>query len=248
MEAKRVIITGSGAGIGKEAALMFAKEGAMVAVNSISESAKDVFEEIVSAGGKAIFVQADVSTTEGAQKLVNEATAAFGGVDILVNNAGIVPEGSVETTTEDEWDHAMAVNVKSVYLVSRYCMSHLRQSKGCIINTSSALALKGVAGRAAYAATKGAVLSLSRSMAKEYVGEGIRVNCVSPGTVMTPSFEKRVQNAPDPKQAMKDFISRQPLGRLCSTYEAASAILYLASDKAGFMTGSNILLDGGLCM
>lgn len=245
---KRVIITGSGAGIGREAAVLFARGGAAVAVNSVSGSGKQVCEEILAAGGKAIFVQADVSTAEGARKLVEEAAAAFGGVDVLVNNAGIVPGGSVETTTEEEWDRAMAVNVKSVYLMCRLCMPYLRESRGCIVNTASAVALKGVAGRAAYAASKGAVLSLSRSMAREYVQEGVRVNCVSPGTVVTPSFEGRVNSAPDPEQAMRDFVARQPLGRLCSVNEAASAILYLASDKAGYMTGSNLLLDGGMCM
>ena len=176
------------------------------------------------------------------------AAGTCGGLDILVNNAGIVPGGSVEQVSEEEWDRAMTVNVKSVYLMSRYALPHLRKSKGNIVSTASVLAVKGAVNRAAYSATKGAILGLSRSMAREYVAEGIRVNCVSPGTVLTPSLEGRIAASPDPEKAREEFLSRQPMHRLLTPGEVADAILYLAGDSALSVTGFNLVLDGGMTM
>lgn len=247
-QSKTVIITGSGAGIGRAAALQFASCGANVVVNSRSDSGQSVCDEILSAGHSAVFIPADVAAADGARRLVEAAAARFGGIDVLVNNAGIVPSGSVETITEEEWNRAMDVNVKSVYLMSKYALPYLRRSKGVIVNTVSTVAIKGVVNRALYSATKGAVLSLSRSMAAEYVQDGIRINCVCPGTVMTPSFQKRVSRAEDPEQALRDFIARQPMGRLGTADEIASAMLFAASDRVSFMTGTNLVVDGGMTM
>ena len=245
---KAVLITGSGAGIGRETALRFARQGARVVVNSVSRSAKAVQEEIQAEGGQAGFFQADVSVAEQAKALVEFAVARYGKLDILVNNAGIVPGGSVEAISEEEWDRAMTVNVKSVYLMSRYALPYLRQTKGNIVSTASVLAVKGAVNRAAYSATKAAILGLSRSMAKEYVAEGIRVNCVSPCTVLTPSLEKRIAASPDPQQAREEFLTRQPMRRLLTPGEVADAILYLAGDSALSITGFNLVLDGGMTM
>ena len=140
----------------------------------------------------------------------------------------------------------MKVNVKSVYLTSRLAMPYLREKKGVIVNITSTVAIKGVPNRAVYSATKGAILSLSRSMAAEYIGEGIRVNCVCPGTVESASFKRRVAASPDPEQAMKDFVARQPMGRLGTPEELAEAILFAASPDVTFMTGANIVVDGGM--
>lgn len=248
-QGKTVIITGSGAGIGRSAALAFARQGANVVVNSVSTSAAAVCKELLESGASARFVQADVSTEEGAKKIVAETVAAYGGIDVLVNNAGVVPSGSVEESSAEEWDKAMAVNAKSVFFMAKYALPYLRQRRGNMVNTASAVAMKGVAGRALYSASKGAVLSLSRSMAREYVGDGVRVNCVSPGTVVTPSFEQRVRDAGDSQQAMDAFIARQPIGRLATPEEVASAIVYLASDAtAGYITGTNLVIDGGMTM
>ncbi len=245
---KTVIVTGSGAGIGRETALRFARQGAKVVVNSVSESAAAVRDEILAQGGLAWFYRADVSVAEQAKALVEFAAGTCGGLDILVNNAGIVPGGSVEQVSEEEWDRAMTVNVKSVYLMSRYALPHLRKSKGNIVSTASVLAVKGAVNRAAYSATKGAILGLSRSMAREYVAEGIRVNCVSPGTVLTPSLEGRIAASPDPGKAREEFLSRQPMHRLLTPGEVADAILYLAGDSALSVTGFNLVLDGGMTM
>lgn len=243
---KTVIVTGAGAGMGRAAALGFARLGASLVVNSISDSAAKVCAGLVAQGVPAIFVKADVSEKEGAKKLIETAVKTFGGIDVLVNAAGIVANGSVEDCDEETWDKSMKVNVKSVYLTSRLAMPYLRQRKGVIVNITSTVAIKGVINRAAYSATKGAILSLSRSMAAEYIGEGVRVNCVCPGTVESDSFKRRVAASPDPEQAMKDFVARQPMGRLGRPEELAEAILFAASPDVTFMTGANIVVDGGM--
>ena len=245
---KSVIITGAGAGIGKAAALAFAQKGAAVVVNSLSSSGLEVCREIQAMGCKAVFVQADVSTREGAWTVVDTASREFGGIDVLVNAAGIVVNGSVEECLEEAWDKSMAVNVKSVYLMCQLSMPYLRRSRGVVVNITSTVAIKGVANRAAYSATKGAVLSLSRSMAAEYVHEGIRVNCVCPGTVISPSFRNRVATSADPEKAMKDFVDRQPMGRLGTPEEIAEAVLFAASPNVTFMTGANIVVDGAMTL
>ena len=247
-ENKTVIITGSGAGIGREAALLFAREGASVIVNSVSGSGAAVRDEILAEGGQAWFCQADVSVRAEAEKLVDFAVSTCGWLDVLVNNAGIVPGGSVEEVSEEDWDRCMEVNVKGVYLMCRFALPQLRKTRGCIVNTASLVAIKGISNRAAYSASKGAVLALSRSMAREYVDDGIRVNCVSPGTVLTPSLKDRIAASPDPDRALSDFVARQPIGRLGKPGEVAAAILYLASEQAGFITGSNLVIDGGSSM
>ena len=243
---KTVIVTGAGAGMGRAAARGFARLGASLVVNSISDSAAKVCADLVAQGVPAIFVKADVSEKEGAKKLIETAVKTFGGIDVLVNAAGIVANGSVEDCDEETWDKSMKVNVKSVYLTSRLAMPYLRQRKGVIVNITSTVAIKGVINRAAYSATKGAILSLSRSMAAEYIGEGVRVNCVCPGTVESDSFKRRVAASPDPEQAMKDFVARQPMGRLGRPEELAEAILFAASPDVTFMTGANIVVDGGM--
>lgn len=243
---KTVIVTGSGAGMGRAAAVGFAKLGASLVVNSVSDSAAKVCDELVAQGFPAVFVKADISEMEGAKSVIETAVKTYGGIDVLVNAAGVVANGSVEECEEETWDNSMKVNVKSVYLTSRLAMPYLRERKGVIVNITSTVAIKGVPNRAVYSATKGAVLSLSRSMAAEYIGEGIRVNCVCPGTVESSSFKRRVASSPDPEQAMKDFVARQPMGRLGTPEELAEAILFAACPEVSFMTGANIVVDGGM--
>ena len=243
---KVVVITGAGAGIGRSTALAFAALGACVVVNSRSKTAGQVCGEIADQGGTAVFVQADVATAEGAARLIQTAAERFGGIDILVNVAGIVASGSVEQCSEEEWDRSMTTNVKSVFLTSKLALPYLRDRHGVIVNISSTVAIKGVANRAVYSASKGAVLS--RSMAAEYVREGVRVNCVCPGTIETPSFHDRVSASADPEKAMEDFIARQPMGRLGTPEEIAQAILFAASPDVTFMTGANIVVDGAMTL
>lgn len=241
-----VIVTGSGAGMGREAAKLFAQYGANVVVNSRSETCENARDEIEAAGGSVMAVQADVGTMEGCEKIINETVKAFGRIDVLVNAAGMVVDGSVETANIDDWDRSMDVNVKSVFLLSRLAMPYLRETKGSIVNVASVAALKGLKNRAIYSATKGAMIALSQSMAAEYVSEGIRINCVSPGTVLSPSLQGRIDCTADPAQAMQNFVARQPLGRLGTSEEVAKAIVFAAAQGIGFMTGANLVVDGGM--
>lgn len=243
---KTVIVTGSGAGMGQQAALLFAKSGANVVVNSRSDSGLATCEDIRRMGGTAIFVRADVGREEDCARIVHEAVKAFGGIDILVNAAGIVVGGSVETARVEDWDCSMDSNAKSVFLMSRLALPYLREAKGAIVNVASTVAIRGVKDRAIYSATKGAVLALSKSMAIEYAAEGIRVNCVSPGTVYSDSFQKRVDQSKDPQKALCQFIARQPAGRLGTAEEVARAIVFASGADVGFMTGANIVVDGGM--
>lgn len=245
---KVVVVTGSGAGIGRASALAFAENGAAVVVNSVSESAAKVCEEIRASGGDALFVQADVAAAEGAEKLIREAVAKYGKIDVLANIAGIVPEGSIEQCSEEDWDKAMTVNVKSVFLTCRAALPALRASRGVVVNITSTVAIKGVTNRAVYSASKGAVLSLSKSMAAEYVSEGVRVNCVCPGTVLTPSLRGRINRTGDPETTMKNYVSRQPMGRLGTPEEIAQAVLFAADPAVTFMTGANVVVDGAMTL
>lgn len=244
---KVVLITGSGAGIGRAAALAFAQQGARVVVNSISISGAETLDLIVEQGGKGIFVLGDVSRDADAKRMVQETLNAFGRLDVLVNNAGIVLPGRVDTISEEDWEQTFSVNVKGAYLMSRHAILAMRQTGGgVIVHVSSVAAEKGVADRAAYSASKGALLALTRAMAKDHWADHIRVNCVCPGTTYTASLEQRLQAMPDPEKARADFIARQPMGRFGQVDEIAAAILFAASDEAAFMNGEKISINGGM--
>ena len=168
-------------------------------------------------------------------------------MDILVNNAGIVLPGRVDNISDDDWDRTFAVNVKGTFLVSRAAINAMRKTGGgVIVHVSSVAAEKGIPDRAAYSASKGAVSALTKAMARDHLVDNIRVNCVCPGTVMTPSLEKRLQAFPDPKKAHAEFVARQPMGRLGTVDEIAAAILFAASDEAAFMNGETISISGGM--
>jgi meso-butanediol dehydrogenase/(S,S)-butanediol dehydrogenase/diacetyl reductase len=244
LKGKVAIITGSGAGIGEATALLFASEGASVCVNSVSESGLKVVKKINKAGGEALWVRCDVSREDDAKNIIAETIKAFGRLDILFNNAGIVAQGSVETCSIDDFDRNMAVNVRGVFLCSRYALSHLKKTKGTIINCSSSVALKGVADRAAYTASKGAVHSMTRAMAMDHIKDGIRVNAICPGTTNTPSLKERLTQKGDYEEVRKLYIARQPLGRLGEPEEIAEGVLFLVLNK--FCTGISLSIDGGM--
>lgn len=247
LEGKKALITGGSAGIGRSAAILFSREGAKVAVNSVSNRGQTVVDEITASGGKAIFVQGHVEKVEDARLMVKHTIEAFGGLDVLVNNAGIVTPGRVDDSPIEEWDRQMAVNARGVFLVSRFAVEHmLAHGGGSIVHNASIAGVKGLKDRAGYAASKGAVVALTKSMALDYIDKKIRVNCVNPGTTLTPSLEGRIAAFDDPVAAKKMFISRQPMGRLGEPDEIASAILYLASDESSFVSGAILNVDGGL--
>jgi meso-butanediol dehydrogenase/(S,S)-butanediol dehydrogenase/diacetyl reductase len=244
LKEKVAVITGAGAGIGKATALLFAREGARLCVNAQSNSAAETAQSIKKVGGEAIFIQGDVSKPETAEKIVTETIRTFKKIDILFNNAGIVIPGRIDNTTLADWDRTFEVNVRGVFLVTKACLPELRKTKGVIIHNASAVVLKGVKERAAYTASKGAIYALTKAMAADYISDGIRVNCVCPGTTDTPSLEKRIAQFSDPKKARDDFIARQPMGRFGTPEEIAEAVLYLAI--AEFSTGISISVDGGM--
>ncbi|MBU1206938.1 MAG: glucose 1-dehydrogenase [Proteobacteria bacterium] len=245
---KVVLITGAGVGIGRAAAVRFGQEGAKVAINSLTPAnGQETLRLLQEAGGQGIYIQGDVSLAADARRMVEETIKAFGRIDILVNNAGIVLPGRVDNISEEDWDRTIAVNLKGVYLVSKYTVPEMRKiGGGVIVLNASVVAIKGVKERGAYTASKGGVLALTKAMAADYLSENIRVNCVCPGTTYTPSLERRIQTFADPEKARVDFIARQPMGRLGKDEEIAAAILFAAADEAAFMTGANIAIDGGM--
>ena len=244
---KVVLVTGSGVGIGRATAVMFAKEGAKVVVNNLTPERGAETLRQVEKYSKGLYIRGDVSISYDAERIVNQTVEMFGKLDILVNNAGIVIPGRVDNMTEEDWDKTMKINLKGVFLVSKYAILQMKkQGGGTIVNNASIVGIKGAKERAAYGASKAGVVGLTKAMAIDYLQDRIRVNCVCPGTIYTPSLEQRINAFSDPDKAKQNFISRQPLGRLGRDDEIAYAILFAASDEVGFMDGSTIVVDGGL--
>lgn len=246
-EEQVVLITGAGAGIGQAAALAFAREGARMVVNSRSAASTHTTAELLRAeGAEVIEVCGDVALPGTAQAMADAALQGFGRIDVLVNNAGIVIPGTVDTITPDELDRSMATNVRSVLQLTQAVLPAMRaRSAGAIVNIASIAGLKGTKNRIAYSASKGALISMSRSMALELAPEHIRVNCVCPGMTHSPSLAARIAASPDPAAAEAGFIAAVPMGALGEPEEIASAILFCADRACSFMTGAVITVDGG---
>ncbi|MBS4219251.1 glucose 1-dehydrogenase [Bacillus sp. FJAT-49711] len=248
LDGKMAIITGSGSGIGRATALRFASEGAHVVVNDIhQEHGEETVEEIRKNGGSASFFKADVTNAGDVQALTKFAVEEYGKIDILFNNAGISNVGRVDEVEPDVWDKVMSVNVKGVYLPSKYIVPYMMEQKsGCIINMSSCAAEIGLLKRALYSATKGAVLSLTKAMQVDYAPYNIRVNAILPGTIYTPFVENYLKSAyDDPSEAIEGIKKRQLSGDLGKPEDVANAALFLASNESSFMMGSPLYVDGG---
>ncbi|MFJ7827831.1 SDR family NAD(P)-dependent oxidoreductase [Psychrobacillus sp. NPDC096623] len=244
---KVVLITGAGAGIGRETALQYAANGAKVVVNAIGkERGKQTAELIKEKGGEAIFIQGDISKKSDVENMVNKTLQAYGRIDILVNNAAVVAAGTIENTTEEDIDRTLAVNIKGTYLTSQYVAKQMReQGGGVIVHVGSVASIKGHQDRSIYSASKGAVLALTKSMALELMDANIRVNCVSPGTTYTDGVHNRIEASSDPEALKSMYFARQPMNRLAKPEEIAHSILFASCDEAAFMNGSNIVIDGG---
>ena len=249
LEQQVAIVTGAGSGIGRETALLFAEEGASVVVGDYNlEAAQETVELIsrIEGAPKAAAFKVNVANATDAEGLVEFTIQTFGKLDILVNNAGVGVPGTVLTTKEEDWDRIFAVNVKGIFQCSRFAIPRMQGAGGgCIVNVSSIAAIVAVPDRAAYGASKGAVLALTKAMAADHVKDNIRVNCICPGTVDTPWVGRMVSTYADPEEARRKMVARQPIGRLGTPEEMAEAILYLASPAANFATGSALILDGG---
>ena len=246
---KVILITGAGSGIGKSTALLFAKEGAIVIVNDLdSISGNETVMEILNSDGEAVFIQADVTDVTSVQSMVDEAINRFERIDVLFNNAGISGVGKLHEVNIDAWNKTMSVNINGVMLPSKFVLPHMmRQNKGSIINMSSCIAEMGLANRASYSTTKGAILALTKSMQVDYASYNIRVNAILPGTIFTPFVEKYLkQSYENPEEAIEQIKTRQLSGELGMPDDVAYAALFLASDESKFMMGSPLYIDGGV--
>lgn len=235
------LVTGGASGIGAAVVRQLREQGARVAVLDLQPSPE------ASSDDGALSVTADVSDDASVREGVEQAVQALGGLDIVVNNAGIGAQGSVADNSDEEWARVLDINVVGMVRVARACLPHLRRSKAAaIVNTCSIAATAGLPQRALYSASKGAVLALTRAMAADHLREGIRVNCVNPGTADTPWIGRLLEKAPDPEAERAALNARQPHGRLVSADEVAQAIVYLASPLAGSTTGIDLAVDGGM--
>lgn len=249
LDGKVAIITGGGSGIGRATASLFAREGARVALADVDRGAgEQTVSAIVAAGGEAFFSPCDVTNAAETRQLARAVVDRYHAVDILFNNAGIAGVGSVEETDEALWDRVMAVNVKGIFLTTKAVVPYMiERRRGVIINMASSIAFVGLARRVSYAASKGAVMAMTLSMAADYARHNIRVNAICPGTIHTPFVDRYLRESyADPEAGLAEITRRQLLGRLGTAEDVAHAVLYVASDEAAFMTGAPLIIDGGL--
>ena len=241
LEGKVALISGGARGMGAEEALLFAREGAKVVIADVLEEGRDIAAQI--GGGQAIFARLDVTNEGDWQRAVSLAEEVYKRLDILVNNAGVSAVGGIEDTTEEEWDRVMSVNAKGVFLGTKYAIPAMQRSGGgSIINISSQLGIVAMnESSPQYIASKGAVRLLTKSTAIQYAADGIRCNSVHPGPIVTPMTDFR-RSDPAVRELM---TSRIPLGRYGEAIDVAYGVLYLASDEASFVTGSELVIDGG---
>lgn len=247
LDGKVALVTGGGTGIGLATAAELARQGAAVVVaGRRREPLDDAVEAIRASGGTAIGASGDVGQAADADGLIAATLAAYGRIDVLVNNAGQELVASLLDTTEDWWDRVMDTNLKSVYLLSRIALPHMIDNGGgSIVNVASQLAFVGAKNFAAYTASKGGVLNLTRSMALDHAQEGVRVNALCPGAVDTPLLRRQFEDREGPQGTLDDLAALHPMGRLGRPEEIAKAAAFLASDDSSFMTGSALVIDGG---
>jgi len=246
---KVVLVTGGNSGIGRAAAMRFAESGASVVIAARNvEASAAVVSEIEANGGLGLAVACDVTTAEDCESAVEACLEHFGGLDVLFNNAGIsYRDKSALDTTDEQWDETLAVNTTGTFLMSRAAVAVMvARGGGVVVNNASYFGLVGGAGTAAYSASKGAVVLLTKAMALDHARQGVRINCVCAGSVDTPMLQGEMEEMGGSEAVRHLFEEKHPLGRIASPDEIASAVLFLASDEAGFITGAALPIDGGL--
>lgn len=247
---KVIVITGAGSGIGRTAALAFAREGGSVVIGDINETeGNETARQILESGGYATAVGCDVRNAQEVQALIARAVGDFGGVDVLYNNAGVVRYGTVEELSVEDWDFQLDINLKGTFLTCKYAIPEMRKrGGGAIINTASVQAFASQKTVPAYAASKGGVVSLTTTIALDHADDNIRCNCIAPGTIRTPMVDQAADTfgPDDPEAAIAEWGRLHPLGRVGKPEEVANLVLFLASDEAAFCTGGCYRVDGGL--
>lgn len=250
-DGKAVLVTGGALGIGRGIVQGFAREGAGVAIADIDRGAAEgLGADLRASGGRVVVTVGDVSKAEDAERMVREAVAGLGRLDVLVNNAGIQPIDwyyRVEDTPEEVWDRILGVNLKGTFLMSKYAMPHIRAAGGgAVINMASVQGLQSMPGVPSYAASKGGILSLTRNMAMDYAPEGIRVTAICPGTIDSEMVRTSARaEGGDIEANLRRYGAFHPLGRLGRPEDIANAALFLASERASFITGEYLCVDGG---
>ncbi|HEX4850460.1 MAG TPA: SDR family oxidoreductase [Puia sp.] len=248
LKGKTAIITGAGSGIGRAIALEFArKEAAVFILDNDDQNGSLVEKEIKKEGANASFKKCNVANQQEVNKIIQEIIETTGSIHILVNNAGIAHVGNAENTNEQDFNRLMEVNVKGMYNCLHAVIPHMKKAGGCILNMASAAATVGIPDRFAYSATKGAVIGMTLSIAKDYIKHNIRCNSISPGRVHTPFVDGFIsKNYPGKEKEMFEKLSKtQPIGRMARPEEIAWLALYLCSDEAAFVTGCDYPIDGG---
>jgi NAD(P)-dependent dehydrogenase (short-subunit alcohol dehydrogenase family) len=248
LDGKVALITGGGSGIGRETSIRFAQEGARVVVaDLLGDTAEQTAAEIRAAGTEATACAMDVTRSADVAAGVQAAIDAFGGVDAVVNNAGITITGAAHDLSEDDWDRELAINLKSVYLVSKALWPHfLGRGGGSIVSTASIAGLWAIPDDAAYCASKAGVIMLTKCLALDGAKAGIRANCVCPGFIQTPMIDGYFADQADPGASREFAVGLHPLGRLGEPRDIADGFVYLSSDDARWVTGTALTVDGGL--
>ena len=247
LEGKVALITGGTSGIGSATAERFAREGAAVAITGRStERGEQVVETIVANGGEAMFIQTDVRLADDCRRAVDETLARFGKIDILFNNAGVLHAKTIPECTEEEWDETIESSLRGAFLMSKYALpSMIEQGSGSIIHTSSGWGILGGDKAAAYCAAKGGLIIMAKAMAIDHGPDGIRVNCVCPGDVLTPMMNDDAEKRGMSWDDYAAGAAERPLGRIGTVEDIADAVLFLASDESSFVTGESLVVDGG---
>jgi NAD(P)-dependent dehydrogenase (short-subunit alcohol dehydrogenase family) len=249
LEDKVTVVTGAGSGIGRATALLFAEEGAKVLAADISqEGGSETVELITQKFGKdrAAFMKVDVSSESAVKMMIDSAVEKFGKLDVIFNNAGIYEWTSVEKTPTEIWDRIIAVNLRGAFLGTKYAFPHLKKTQGVIVNTSSSLGVAGALESAAYSASKHGVIGLTKASALDLAPFRIRVNCICPGSIDTAMQAREFGRTSDPARTRKAYDKIYPMGRIGRPEEVADLVLFLATDRSSFITGTPFLIDGGV--